>query len=280
MIPTRVVWTALAAERGWLRIREAAARQRDPMRVTEVALRSPEGYTLPARLHLPVGAGPFPAVLFCPGGLDGTRGAEGLSPVLTAPRLARHGVATLAWSPSGRDGSPGAEDRNGLLHQEECRNALRALLEHPAVDPDRVVVLSISFGLVLALGALTRWPDLALRIRGLVDWEGPPSRKWFEASRLKFWTIDEPWWAPREAERSIGRLRCPYERFQSAWDHVHGPDHGLGEEIVDAALAAGVPTVRFNGVDATVRPRMYAPISLRAQGDQLLAIVKERLGVD
>lgn len=279
-LPARVVWSALAAERAWLRVREAAARRRDPKAIAAVSLRSPQGYMLPARLHLPEGEGPFPAVLFCSGGLDGTRGAEGHSIVLSAPRLARHGVATLAWSPSGRDGAPGEEDRNGLLHQEECANALRALLGHPKVDPERVVVLSISFGVALAVGALTRWPELGERVRGLVDWEGPPSREWFEASRLQFWTIDEPWWVAREAIQGVGALRCPYDRFQSVWDHVHGNEHTLGEEIVDAALGAtpGPPEVRLNGVEATCRPRVYAPVSLRAQGDRLLAIVQERLG--
>jgi len=207
---------------------------------------------------------------------------EGLSPVLTGPRLARAGYAALAWTPSGREGTPGPEDRNGPLHQAEAARALRAMLAHPSVDRERVAVFSISFGVALAVGALTTWPDLAGAVRGLVDWEGPPTREWFQESRLKYRTTSEEWWRPREAGRAVGALRCPYHRYQSAWDHVHGPDSALGDEIVASALAgdgAGhrPPEITLNGAPMTeetfdAAPR--GPVSLRGQAKELLALVE------
>jgi len=226
-------------------------------------------------MHLPAGPPPWDAVLLCPGGLDGVRGVEGWSPVLTAPRLAREGLAAVAWSPSGRDGAPGEEDRNGPTAQEETAAALRLTLAHPRVR--RVVVFSISFGVVLAVGALTRHPELAQRVAGLLDWEGPPSRRWFHVRRLAMWTHDEAWWEPREAVRHLGRLACPYHRYQSVWDHVHGPDNGLGLEAARAAAAGTCPEVRLNGAPPPFDEVRLGPVALRAQARELVAHLRALL---
>lgn len=270
--------TFLSLERQLRRAREAAARRLRPVPVEELPLRSPAGHPLACRAWRPTSPGPWPGVLLCPGGLDGLNGVEGLSPVLTAPRLAREGFLVVSWSPSGRNGMPGEEDRNGLLHQEECARALELLLAHPGLAPGRVAVVTISFGLVAALGALVERPGLAARVRVFVDWEGPPSRRWFPARHLKYATDEDAWWAPREATARVARLGVPLWRFQSAWDHVHGADHGLGEELVDAALAGGKTDVWFNGRPATERPRRYGPVPVAAQGDELVAWLRVLLG--
>lgn len=256
----RVTWTALAAARLAFRAEEVAARSALPQRIEAVHLRSPSGHNLPARLHIPVdrtAAERHPAVLICPGGLDGIKGAEGLSVVLGAQRLARAGFAALAWSPSGRDGAPGMEDRNGPRHQAEAAEALRTIVRHPSVDPERVVVLTISFGIMLGLAAIL---DSTVGVRGLVDWEGPPSRKWFVASRLRLSSRpeDEAFWADREAVTRVGRLRVPYWRAQGSWDHVHGPHSELALEMVNAAVAGGVPDVRLNGKRSWSPPKLLS----------------------
>jgi hypothetical protein len=272
----RSIRVGLGAERVARRVEEALARRRDPRPTETLPLRSPVGHALPCRMHLPAGAGPWPAVVLAPGGLDGVRGVEGLSPVLTAPRLAREGFAAVAWSPSGRDGAPGEEDRNGHVAQEEMAEVLRLVLDHPRVSS--VAVLSISFGVVLAVGALVRHPDLAARVRVFVDWEGPPSRRWFQAQRLAYWTHDEAWWEPREAARHVGALRCPYWRFQSAWDHVHGPDNGLGLELARAAAAGVSPDVRLNGAPPPFEPLVLGPVGLRAQAAVMVGWLREARG--
>lgn len=276
MIPSRLTWTALSAERWGRRVEEAAARVLARTVAEPVALRSPLGHALPARLHHPRGDGPFPGVLLCSGGVDGIGGGEGLSPVLTAPRLAREGFAALAFGVSGREGAPGPEDRNGPLHQEEAAAALAALLGSPRVDPARVAVVSISFGLVQAAGALARHPELAARVRRFIDWEGPPSRRWFHVRRLQFWTQDEAWWADREATQLLPKVACPYWRAQSRWDHVHGPLAGLGREAALAAAAGVCPEVRLNGRGPPFEGE-GGPIALRAQSAELVGWLREAL---
>ncbi len=271
MIPTPLSRTA---ERLRRRAQEAVARLRDPRPTEPLLVRSPLGHAIPCRVHLPAGPPPWPTVVLAPGGLDGARGVEGYSPVLTAPRLAREGFAAVAWSPAGRDGAPGPEDRNGLVAQEEFANVLREVLADPRFSP--VAVVSISFGVAIATGALARWPDLADRVRIYVDWEGPPSRRWFQARRLAWWTNDDAWWEPREAARHVGRLRCPYHRFQSAWDHVHGADNGLGLEMARAAAAGTCPEVRLNG--AEVEAAVLGPVPLRAQAALMVGWLRDATG--
>lgn len=242
------VRTRRALDRRWRQAREATLRRLAPRRVREVRLVSPAGHDLPCHLHLPAGPGPYPGVLLLPGGLDGLASLEGLRPVLTAPGLARAGFATLAFSPSGRDGAPGESDLNGPLHQAEAVEALRTLLTLDAVDRSRVAVASLSFGLVLAVAALTRQPDLGRRVRLLVDWEGPGHRRWFRRAGIGAPPDDDAWWTPREAIRRVHELPCAYHRLQSAWDHVHGRDAEIGWELVVAAAKGGVPEVRYNGL--------------------------------
>ncbi len=273
-LTTRATWSALSAARLRFRAEEAMARGLNPTRVEPVTLRSPAGYPLPARIHLHANGrpGPSPAVLLCPGGLDGLDGGEGLSVVLGCQRLARAGFAAMCWSPSGREGAPGREDRNGPLHQAEAAAAMRVLVQHPAVDPDRVVILTISFGLVLGLAAASA----GVPVRGLIDWEGPPSRRWFVASRLNLESRpeDDAFWTEREPVRSVARLTVPYWRAQGRWDHVHGADTTLALEMVDAARAAGVPDVRLNGRD-TWSPPTLLPSSMRGQSAAMLGWVHE-----
>lgn len=271
---TRATWAALSAARLRFRAGELVARQATPTAARDVRVRSPGGYDLPARLHHPLrAAGPRPGVLVCPGGLDGLGGGEGLSVVLGCQRLARAGFAALCWSPSGREGAPGVEDRNGPLHQAEAIEALRVLANDPVVDPERLVVLTISFGVVLGLAAAVARPE---GVRGLVDWEGPPSRRWFVASRLKLRSRPEEdaFWAEREAVRRVGSLRVPYWRAQGSWDHVHGPETGLALEMVEAAAAGGVPDVRLNRARSWTPPRLLSS-AIEEQSAAMLGWITE-----
>ena len=227
------------------RLVEPLARRVAPTRVRALKLQSPAGYALPCRLHLPPDEGPWPGVLLIAGGLDGAKKAESAEIVVSAQRLARAGFAAMVFSPSGRDDAPGVEDKNGPLHQEEGAEALRLLLSLPEVRA--VSVLSISYGLVLAMGALTRHPELAERVQGLMDWEGPGSRRWFLPVGFAPGPGDEVFWRDREAAVMAPRLRCPYHRVQSRWDHVHGPQTGLALEMLRAASGGDCPQIRLNG---------------------------------
>ncbi len=270
------------AARHLRRARELAARAVDAAtapgraRVVPVELRSPLGHALPARLHLPRGPGPHPAVLLVPGGLDGARSTEAPSTVASAPRLARAGLAALVFAPSGRDGAPGPEDRNGPLHQAECAAALAALLARPEVDGDRVAVLSISFGVVMAAGALAHHPDLAARVREWIDWEGPGSARWLPADRIRADARDPAFHVEREAVRRIGDVRCPYRRFQGRLDHVHGPAVEIGLELARAAAAGVSPRVRLNDAAPPFDDVRWHPVA--GHGTTLVRWLREAVG--
>ncbi len=233
-------------DRGMMRLRERAWGRLRATRRRALALESPQGHPLACRLHLPPGNGPWPGVLVVPGGLDGAASVESPSCVLPAQRLARAGLVAAVFSPSGREGQGGPADCNGPLHQAECAQALAALLACPEVADRPVGVLSLSFGLVMALGALRDRPELSRRVGLLVDWEGPGSRRWFAATPIGSPADDDAFWEPREGVRLVHGLRVPYRRFQSAWDHVHGPDTGIGWEMAEAAVAGGCPSVHLN----------------------------------
>lgn len=233
-----------ALDRRARRLREPLARAALPTLSRAVPL-TVDGLRLPARLHTPTSPPPWPGVLLVPGGLDGHTLFEGAEAVLSAPRLARHGFAALCFSPSGRDGAPGEEDRNGPTHQAQCAAALRLLEAQPEVD--RVAVLSVSFGAVMVAGALADDPTLAARVRVWMDWEGPGSRRWFKPVGFVEPFDDEGFWGPREAARRMPAVACPYHRIQSAWDHVWGPERAIGWEMVTAVAGGACPDVRLNG---------------------------------
>lgn len=217
-------------------------------------------------------------MLLVAGALDGARAVEGLSCVLTAPRLARAGFATLVYTPSGREDAPGVEDHAGPLHQAEAARAVEALLSHPAVDADRAAVVTISFGLVAAMGGLVTHPDLARRIRVFIDWEGPGSARWLVAERVRHHLDDAAWLAEREAVRMVGRLACPYRRFQSAWDHVHGPALEIGLEMARAAAAGVSPAVWLNESPPPFDPPRWGPILESAQARRIVGWLRDALG--
>ncbi len=260
-------------DRSVMRIGELAMRRVAPTLIQDVPLRSPRGHSLPARLHTPKGRGPWPGVLLVPGGLDGAASLESPRCVLPAQRLARAGFAACVFTPSGREGSLGPADCNGPLHQEEAGAALEALMGLPQVRSGPVSILSLSFGLVMALGALRRRSELSERVGVLIDWEGPGSRRWFEAARIGSDPEDHEFWEPREGVRLVEGLSVPYHRFQSRWDHVHGADTGIGWEMVQAAVRGGCPGVSLNGHGPPLPSRdavVWAPGLRSRQGPLLL----------
>jgi len=182
-----------------------------------------------------------------PGGLAGADALEGPTSVITPQCFARHGFAAMSVTPSGREGASGQENWNGRDQQQEVVSALRILVAHPLVDEQNILIVSISFGLVLGLGALNCAPDLASQVRGFIDWEGPGHRRWFAGLEKSGFRSDPQFWENREGVHLIKALQCPYYRLQSLHDHVHGDNAEIGLEMVRAATREGVSIVALNG---------------------------------
>jgi dienelactone hydrolase len=136
------------APSGPLDLRVTGTADWDGVRVRHVTYRS-EGATVTATLSLPVGDGPFPAVLYAPG--------------VTCPRdmfavdvaaLQRRGIAALAVDPpDGREpfvqpiaGDPERAAEAHVRYVADLRRGLDVLRSLPEVDPDRLGYVGYSWG--------------------------------------------------------------------------------------------------------------------------------------
>ncbi len=220
----------------------------------------------------PEGTGPWTAVVVIPGLNSDAK--QALVPGFTGA-FTREGMAVVAFDPPGLGQSGGQNDNGGKLAQ----SALLATLD--AVSKDKrfsaVGVVSRSYGVTTATGAMARNAHPA---KFLVDWEGPPDRERSIGCRdansqpperlrqLGFGACnDEVYWADREAIEFVGKLGVPYQRVQTERDHVH-PDNQHAIDMVQAALAGGVPWVRID--DEAVNANIKSPSQvhfLPEQGD-------------
>ena len=187
----------------------------------------------------------YPAVVIIPGGLGcGSEVVKTLEPLV----IARAGFVVGCFDPDSRGRSEGKEDWNGRIQQEGLHAFLKLIYDLPFVQRRNIGVLTSSYGIALAAGALGRHPDDP-PVRYLIDIEGPSDRFYitkFDNPRfVRFFghtTDDEEWWAEREAVRWIKLIRCAYLRIQHLHDHVHGPDKRHAIAMINAAT-----DVRFGG---------------------------------
>jgi pimeloyl-ACP methyl ester carboxylesterase len=211
------------------------------------------------------GAGPFPTLVVVPGGDQSARDFE-LKYGRTSP-YTEAGFALVLVDPQGRGASTGAEDLNGPIGQDGLAAVIQAVAKDDRVDPGRIGLVSYSYGIAAASGALARHPELPVKF--LIDWEGPVSRRYLPScmswdgtpvastppepppttptpgGRYLYGRCDdEAWWRPREAVHNIPALKVPYLRLQFAKDHKQ-PSYAHTREIVEIATRAGVD-VRVN----------------------------------
>lgn len=190
------------------------------------------------------GADLLPALVLMPGGL-------GVSEPQKADRLAGQGFLVITFDADGRGRSEGTEDYNGYITQDGLAAVITAALALPGLDPDRFGLVSYSYGVTAASGALARHPDLPIDF--YIDWEGPVNRMYTttgcrpDVQTHIDWQpcTDDAWWSQREALNFIADVEVPYQRVQSQEDHVQqNNNHAI--DIVNAAVAGGVPWVRLN----------------------------------
>lgn len=235
-LPAALAWRSAAAFR-----RARAIAHAGDVRSEPVELSSTTGYRLAARLVRPAADGPHPGLVVSPAIHQGVAALIGTGAVVDAGELARLGFAVLVHDPAGRGDSWGEEDFGGPEHQDDVRVAIGALAAHPGCD-GRVGVLSLSLGVAAAAAALARWPELP--VPWLVDWEGPCDREVITAGGTRMepaagHTLDDDgWWAPREAVRHVGRLRCGYVRLQALPDHAQPQETRHARRMMVAAAGA------------------------------------------
>jgi pimeloyl-ACP methyl ester carboxylesterase len=118
-----------------------------PDRVAEdVTITAPDGLKLAATLRVPVGKGPFPAVVVVGGSGPQVRGAFR---ILNA-RLPPAGIATLEYDKRGSGQSGGPPNERLPVLAEDARAMVRFLRGRPEIDPARIAVVGHSQGGMVA----------------------------------------------------------------------------------------------------------------------------------
>jgi len=168
----------------------------------------------------------LPALVLIPGGTDDSGAFTDERE--TGQLMADEGYTVVVFDADGRGRSKGEEDQCGYIHQDGLAAVIRFAAGLPEVDPERIGLVSYSYGVTMATGALARYQDLPILF--YVDWEGPANRNDTggcdedRVGHLKGRPCDdEEFWREREASTFALKMRVPYQRLQSAKDHAQ-PD--------------------------------------------------------
>ncbi len=181
--------------------------------------------------------------------------------------------------------SEGTEDTNGFQQQDTLCALVQYVMDLPYVIADNVGLRTQSYGITMGAGCAGRHPEIPIKYivdgegppSSFVTCQEPyaldndPTNDKHETvfgilGRYSTYRDDSPenlaFWAEREAIRFIGDFRGRYLRLQAEWDHSQPPSN-LSEapafelpplwwqnkhttDIVNAAVAGGVPWVRVN----------------------------------
>ena len=193
---------------------------------------------------------PKPAIILIPGGSGSSQAFRDAPNKIPTPLL-EAGYIVVIFDPDGRGLSVGVEDYDGFIHQDGLAEIIRFSASLPEVDPERIGVISFSYGVTMAAGALARYPDLPVRF--LIDMEGPADRNdtggCDSASTGHLQDVvscdDEDFWAEHEALTFIAQIGVPYQRFQTAGDHAQ-PDNVHAILMINAAVEGESMWVRLN----------------------------------
>jgi len=194
------------------------------------------GVELAVRVFYPEDGGAnHPAVVLVPGGSGDSSSftkprAGGASQV---DRFIEAGFIAVVFDPDGRGLSGGIDDDDGFVQQDGLAAVIEYASSLPGVDPGRIGLVSYSYGVTMATGALARHPDLPILF--YIDWEGPADRRDTggcdedHTGHLQNHSCtDDSYWSEREAATFAKGIRAPYQRVQSANDHAQPDvDHAI-----------------------------------------------------
>jgi hypothetical protein len=235
-----------------------------------LSIPSLNGNQIGVRITKPEGGGPFPALIGVAGGDQSYAYKTDI-----ASELQEMGIVAVDFAPQGRAGSKGEDNFHGPVHQDDLKALVDFVADQAFVQPDNIGMLTYSYGIVMATGALSRYPDMPVAF--LIDWEGPASpgrdlmrglengeawasdlilyfsakpemsREEMEAFVIHGGVIsDEAYWVDRDAARFAEDLPCPYLRVQFDVDHVQGTYKYHMMEIINAATEKSGQWTRCN----------------------------------
>jgi pimeloyl-ACP methyl ester carboxylesterase len=218
---------------------------------------------------------PMPTLVLVPGGTGDS--SAFLEPMPRAQLMADDGFTIVLLDPDGRGKSEGSEDQNGYAHQDGLAAVIRFAATLPEVDEQQIGLVSYSYGVTMAAGALARHDDLPVRF--LVDWEGPANRNdtggcdEAKTGHLQGHPCDdEDFWREREASTFALNLRLPYQRLQSEEDHAQ-PDNDHALTMIANATAeqygghGKAPWTRLNDLTPNTVYTVDAPPPMIPEAD-------------
>ena len=234
------------------------------------------GNKIRIQLEKPKSDGPFPVLIGVEGG-DGFHAFHRDTSKQILEAVNALNILAVDFAPQGRSGSEGEDNYHGFVHQDDLKAIVDYLTKQPFVNNDMIGILTISYGVALATGALSRYPDMPIQF--LIDWEGPaaPGRDirrafankeaWIKnenvLSMLKKDEItsekelhaivlhggkigNDAYWDERDASLFAARLSCPYLRIQGHIDHVQGTSKAAMMAIINAATSHSGQWTRCN----------------------------------
>jgi hypothetical protein len=235
-----------------------------------LSIPSLNGNKIGIRIKKPEGDGPFPVLIGVAGG-DGMYAFQSELPT----RLLEKGIMAVDFAPQGRGDSEGDDNHHGFVHQDDLKAIVDFVSGLSFVQKDNIGILSYSFGVVLATGALARYPEMPVAF--LIDWEGPScpgkdiqrglanDEAWAHET-IRFFNngrepapeelshvvlhggslFDQTYWEERDASRFAADLPCPYLRVQFDQDHVQGSSKAHMIAIINAATMNSGQWTRCN----------------------------------
>ncbi len=242
-------------------IRSVRSHRGDDIVVEPFTVTSTAGYRITGHVHRTRHSGPYKAVVLCPGINDAGTVFDGDQAPVSADEIARLGCMAVHFDPAGRGESWGEEDFGGPEHQDDVATVVRYLAERKDVEASHIGIVSISLGVCMAVGsAAGAGGATPAEVAWLVDWEGPSDREIITAGGTKMapalghTLTDETYWAPREAVRHVGQLRCKYIRLQSRVDHAQPGELRHAQRMLDAASSGNIPWMQLNNSPANTWP--------------------------
>ena len=232
-----------------------------------LSIPSLNGNLIAIRMMKPDGDGPFPVLI----GVAGGDGSFAFRPGLSE-KLHEVGIMTVDFAPQGRGESEGEDNYHGSIHQDDLKALVDFVSTLPFVRKDHIGILTYSYGIVLASGALARHPEMPVAF--LIDWEGPScpgkdlrrglenDEAWVQETMrfLSGWRdvapeefrlhggliFDDEYWQERDASRFAAKLPCPYLRVQFDIDHVQGRSKAHMMAIINAVTEKSGQWTRCN----------------------------------
>jgi dipeptidyl aminopeptidase/acylaminoacyl peptidase len=246
------------------------------------------GFTITGLLHVPTGAGPFPAIVAVHGGADPATYASGSELVREQAALAKAGYVVLSTdlrNYADSDDDPQAGQDLNMGSTLDIVNAARALAVStaPPVDPKRIGLLGHSLGGLEVLSAMTVDPVTAKAVVAIAP-----------ASSV-VWNNVQRFMKPSDEAyiRVVGAHRTPTEN-PTFWADVSPATfaaraaapllilQGTTDEVVDAAWSPATAKVWSDaGKDVTLVPIQGADHFLdpawQTGMDQILAFFARQL---